>query len=228
MSMVRWDPWGDMVSLRDAMDRLVSESFVPSRGQSSSGGLAVDVQEKDNEFVVTTPMPGVKPDDIDISVLGDMLRIRGERREQHQQGSQQGSQQSGQQSGQQGKQTAASSQQSSQQQTQKSNQQGDQQGSSGQRWLLREQRFGSFERMVRLPTAVKAEDAKADLNDGVLTITLPKAESARQRRIPVQAGSHGQGQEIEVESGNSSGSSGSSSKNKQQNQQNQQSQQVHS
>jgi HSP20 family protein len=202
------------------MDRLVSESFVPSRGQSSSGGLAVDVQEKDNEFVVTTPMPGVKPDDIDISVLGDMLRIRGERREQHQQGSQQGSQQ--------GKQTAASSQQSSQQQTQKSNQQGDQQGSSGQRWLLREQRFGSFERMVRLPTAVKAEDAKADLNDGVLTITLPKAESARQRRIPVQAGSHGQGQEIEVESGNSSGSSGSSSKNKQQNQQNQQSQQVHS
>lgn len=210
MSMVRWDPWGDMVSLRDAMDRLVSESFVPSRGQGGSGGLAVDVQEKDNEFVVTTPMPGVKPDDIDISVLGDILRIRGERREQHQQSSPQ--------SGQQGKQSQTNSQQSSQQQTQQSNQQGTQQG-SGQRWILREQRFGSFERMVRLPTAVKADEAKADLNDGVLTITLPKAESARQRRIPVQAGSRGQGQEIEVESGNADSSSSASTKKSQQSQQ---------
>jgi HSP20 family protein len=200
------------------MDRLVSESFVPTRGQSGgTGGLAVDVQEKDNEFVVTTPMPGVKPDDVDISILGDTLRIRGERREQRQEGGPQSNQQTSQKNTQQSTQTQASKQQSSQQAGQQSNQQGTQQGATGQRWILREQRFGSFERMVRLPTTVKADEAKADLDDGILTITLPKAESARQRRIPVQAGSKGQGQEIEVESGNSG------NKNKQQNQQNQQS-----
>jgi HSP20 family protein len=158
MSITRWDPWSDMVSLRDAMDRLMSESFVRARGGEGATGatLAVDIREQDDQFVVTAPMPGVKPDDVEITALGDTLRIRCERRESREVG-------------------------------------GDE-----KRWILREQRFGSFERTVRLPTAVKADQANADFADGILTITLPKAEHARERKIPVRTGS-GQEQEIPVE-----------------------------
>jgi len=74
--------------------------------------------------------------------------------------------------------------------------------SEEQRWILREQRFGSFERMINLPTAVKADQANAEFADGILTITLPKAEHARERKIPVRA-SGGQEQEIPVETGDS-------------------------
>ncbi len=53
-------------------------------------------------------------------------------------------------------------------------------------WRLRERRYGAWQRSVRLPYAVRSDKAKAELKDGILTITLPKAESARPgRRIAV-------------------------------------------
>ena len=168
MSITRWDPWGDIVSLREAMNNLLEESFVrPRQGQGVAGapaGLALDVRETPEAFVVTASVPGVPAENVDITILGDMLRIRGERREEREEGGQ------------------------------------------NERWLLRERRFGSFERTVSLPTAVKADAATADFKDGVLTITLPKAEEAKPRSIPVRGGSAGvaapsQPQEIEVQSG---------------------------
>ncbi|MGH2618614.1 MAG: Hsp20/alpha crystallin family protein, partial [Thermomicrobiales bacterium] len=72
MSITRWDPWSDMVSLRDAMDRLLAESVVRPRGEGGGmSSLAVDVYEKGDDFVITTPVPGVVPDDVEISMLGD-------------------------------------------------------------------------------------------------------------------------------------------------------------
>jgi HSP20 family protein len=147
MSMTRWDPWGEMVSLRDAMDRLLSESFIRPRGETSSGtmgSLAVDVREVGDNFEITAPIPGMSPDDLEITVLGDAVRIRGERRDQRQE------------------------------------------GGEGHRWLMREQRFGAFERTVRLPSPVKADAANAEFKDGMLTISLPKTEEAKERRIPIQ------------------------------------------
>jgi HSP20 family protein len=165
MSITRWDPWGDMVSLRDAMDRLLSESFIrPRGGEGTSGSLAVDVQERGDDFVVSAPIPGVAPDDVEITVLGDTVRIRGERREQREE------------------------------------------GGEGQRWLIREQRYGSFERMVRLPSPVKADAAKAEFKDGMLTITLPKTEEAKERRIPVHGGQQtGRGQDVPIEAAGGAG-----------------------
>lgn len=150
MNMARWDPWGEMVSLRDAMERLLSDSFVRGRGDgggSSGNLLSIDVREQGDNFVISAPTPGVGPDDVDITVRGDMVRIRGERKDQHEA------------------------------------------GGEDQRWLMREQRFGAFERVVRLPSPVSAEGAHADFKDGILTVTLPKTEESKERRIPVQAGS---------------------------------------
>lgn len=56
----------------------------------------------------------------------------------------------------------------------------------GKRFHRREWRYGSFTRTVPLPTAVKADQAKAQLKDGVLTITLPKGEHAKIKQIPIQ------------------------------------------
>ena len=54
-------------------------------------------------------------------------------------------------------------------------------------WHLREQRWGSFERSVALPTNVVADRANADFENGILTITLPKAEEAKPKTITVKA-----------------------------------------
>lgn len=148
MSITRWDPWGEAVSLRQAMDSLLQESIV--RPRAGSGGatavsLALDIEERGDDFVITTPIPGMKPENVEISVLGDTLRIRAERRDERRQ-------------------------------------EGD-----GKRWLLREQHYGAFERTVTLPSAVKADQANAEFADGILTITLPKAEETEERRIPIQA-----------------------------------------
>jgi HSP20 family protein len=54
-------------------------------------------------------------------------------------------------------------------------------------YRIREHRWGSFERSVGLPTQVILEKAKAEFEDGVLTVTLPKAEEVKPKTITVKA-----------------------------------------
>jgi HSP20 family protein len=54
-------------------------------------------------------------------------------------------------------------------------------------WHIREQRWGSFERSIALPTEVTADKAAADFENGILTITLPKAEEVKPKTISVKA-----------------------------------------
>jgi HSP20 family protein len=85
-NLVRWDPVRDMMSLREAMDRLFEESFVRPRGMlapvEGAVTLALDVFESDDDVTVRASIPGVNPDDIDISVTGDVLTIKGETSEE--------------------------------------------------------------------------------------------------------------------------------------------------
>lgn len=167
MGGARWDPWNDIISLREAMSNLLEESFVrPRPGAASAAGLALDVRETGAGYEVTASVPGVAPDDVEITVLGDTLRIRGERRDPHETGA-----------------GADGTQPQDQNQG---------------RWLVRERRFGAFERTVSLPTAVRADAAHADFKDGVLTVTLPKADEAKPRAIPVRGAAPAAPQEIEV------------------------------
>ena len=150
MSIQRWDPFRDIVSLREAMNNLMEESFVrPRAGMIAlTGGMALDVRESDDSYIIETIIAGAKPEDVDISVLGDTLRITAEVKDEGER--------------------------------------------HGEKWLLRERRFGHFERSLTLPTQVKADEATADFADGVLTITLPKAEAARPRSIQVRGITSGQ------------------------------------
>ncbi|MFO7271596.1 Hsp20/alpha crystallin family protein [Sphaerobacter thermophilus] len=167
MSITRWDPWSEMMSLREAMDQLLRESFVrPATSMLRSGslgmGIPLDVRETDDAYIVKATMPGVRPDDVSIQITGNTLQISGETREEYEQS------------------------------------EGAEEGRDRGTWLVRERRYGRFERTITLPTDVKADQAQATLEHGVLTLRLPKAEEARARRIPVQSGTGAQ--QIEAQS----------------------------
>jgi HSP20 family protein len=78
----RWEPFQEMISLREAMDRLFEESLVRPFGQSTSAladnQLAVDIYKDKDQLVVKAAVPGIDPDDLDISISGDVLKIQGE------------------------------------------------------------------------------------------------------------------------------------------------------
>ena len=146
-NLIRWEPMRDAVTLRDAMDRLFDEAFTRPwglmDGGRGAGGPAVDMYQTDNEVVVKAAVPGMKPEDVQISITGDMLTIKGE--------------------------TQANS------------------DTQEKAYHIREHRWGSFERVVGLPTAVVSEKAQAEFENGILTITLPKAEEVKPKMISVKA-----------------------------------------
>jgi len=87
--ITRWDPFTEMSSLRRAMERVFDEPFaLRSPFGSSNGGSSlfpIDLYETNDDVVVEASLPGVKPDDIDISVTGQLLTLKGEAKEEHEQ-----------------------------------------------------------------------------------------------------------------------------------------------
>ena len=80
-SLIKWEPLNDLVSLRDAMDHLFADSFVRTRGLPAVFGaeaLALDMYETADSVVVKTAVAGVKPEEIDVTISGDVLTIKGE------------------------------------------------------------------------------------------------------------------------------------------------------
>ena len=147
-NITRYDPLGEMVSLRSAMDRLFEDSFVsPLSWRTIGGGDAItptiDVHETPDELVVTAALPGMRADDVEITMTGQTLTLRGEFKADE--------------------------------------------NIKQEQYLYRERRFGSFSRTVQLPTRVQGDQAKADFTDGILTLTIPKAEEVKPRQIRINA-----------------------------------------
>lgn len=84
MSITRWNPLQEMLSLREAMNQLLEQSVISpdtagGRGaQGAMQNLAVDVSEQDDAYEVTASLPGVDQDDIQVTVQGETLTIRAE------------------------------------------------------------------------------------------------------------------------------------------------------
>lgn len=67
------------IRLTEMMDRLFDESFGRSYGApAETFGIAMDVQAKDDEFIVYANLPGLRPEDLNIEVLGNSVTVRGE------------------------------------------------------------------------------------------------------------------------------------------------------
>ncbi len=146
MTMRRWEPLSPL-GLREAMDRLFEESFIePARfwswPQAQMGNLPLDVYQTDDHVMVKASIPGVSPEEVDISITGDMLTIKGEHKEETE--------------------------------------------AKEDDYFRKERRFGAFSRSVTIPVPVQGDKADATFQDGVLRISMPKAEEARPKQIKVK------------------------------------------
>ena len=81
-NITRYDPFGEMVTLRHAMDRLFEDSYVsPLTWRTLDGEMlspALDVHQTSDDIIVQAALPGLKADDVDITITGQTLTIRGE------------------------------------------------------------------------------------------------------------------------------------------------------
>ena len=83
MAIIRWDPFRDMVTLREKMNRLF-EDYSPARTEeknivAGSWAPSVDIYEAENELVLTAELPGIKEEDIEIKLEDNTLTIKGDR-----------------------------------------------------------------------------------------------------------------------------------------------------
>jgi HSP20 family protein len=129
-----WPTFGRLASLQDELDRLFE---APLTGWAP----ALDVHEDKDNFIVRLEVPGMKREDIEVSLQEGALVISGERKEAPL-----------------GEETTVHRQ---------------------------ERYYGKFSRVLTLPAAVAGDKVKAQYKDGILTVTLPKAEEAKPKTIAV-------------------------------------------
>ncbi len=88
MAIVRWEPFRDLVSIQDRMNRIFDEAFrgVPRAGAEEDWALggtwapAVDIYEQEGNLVLKAELPGIDPKDVDVRVENNVLTLRGERK----------------------------------------------------------------------------------------------------------------------------------------------------
>jgi len=129
-----WPTFGRLASLQDELDRLFES---PLTGWAP----ALDVHEDADSFTISTELPGLKREDIGVSLQDGALVISGERKAEKLE--------------------------------------------DGVEVHRQERFYGKFQRALTLPAPVAADKVKAQYKDGVLTVTLPKAEEAKPKQIDV-------------------------------------------
>lgn len=78
-NLTRYNPFSDVISLRDAMDRLFEDSFISRAPGSWSGrGVAANLYETPEGFILQVPMPGTNPEDVEITAQQDTLTLKWE------------------------------------------------------------------------------------------------------------------------------------------------------
>jgi HSP20 family protein len=84
-NLTRFDPFNDMLTLREAMSQLFEESFVaPSTSRRGQGGFspAIDLSETADGYLVEVALPGLKPEDVQVTVENNVMTIKGELRQE--------------------------------------------------------------------------------------------------------------------------------------------------
>jgi HSP20 family protein len=126
------------------MDRWLQQG-ISGTGQLLSSmrpdSIPMDVIEHDDSFEVRASVPGVKPEDVEVTVQGERVTIRAEVRADEER--------------------------------------------RGDNWLMREHRYGTTQRSITLPVPVSSDNAEARIENGVLTLRLPKVQGTQARRITV-------------------------------------------
>ena len=158
--MIGSSPVNEVLSLRQAMDQLLNESFVSSpfrtlwsrSGVGSTGGkgtfaLPLDVYTTQEAAVIVAAVPGLRPEDLNVAFHNGTVVLSGEI--QHE---------------------------------------AEREDAKGATWYLQELWSGRFQRAVSLPFPVDLDKAEATWEQGIVRIVLPKAEQAKPKTIPIKAG----------------------------------------
>ena len=145
MGIVRYDPFRDLRTLQEEVNRLFSTNLTRAFGDEGIGRGAwapsVDIYENKDQIVLEAELPGMKQEDFDLSIENNVITLRGERRFEK--------------------------------------------TDETDNYHRVERSYGSFTRSFTLPPTVSGEGAKAEYNNGVLRVTLPKREEAKSRKIEV-------------------------------------------
>ncbi len=133
--------------VNDELDNLLEGFFRPLRRRTENGAAAgavpaMDVTERDNEYVIRMDMPGVSREDIDITLAEGVLTVSGEVKRQHEE-------------------------------------------KAGDRLIREERCYGKLSRSVRLGSHIDDKKVSASYKDGVLELTLPKAEEMKPKKITI-------------------------------------------
>lgn len=146
MAVVKWDPFRDLLSIQDRMNKLFEQTLSRSRGEegiaASTWAPAVDIYETPDTIVMKAELPGLTREDIEIQIRDNTLTLKGERR------------------------FAKDVQE--------------------ENYLRIERAYGAFQRSFTLPATVQQEKTRAVFRDGVLELTLPKAEGAKPKKIAIE------------------------------------------
>jgi HSP20 family protein len=146
MAVVKWDPFRDLLSIQDRMNRLFEQTLSRSRSEegiaASTWTPTVDIYETPETIVLKAELPGLSREDIEIQIRDNALTLKGERR------------------------FAKDVQQ--------------------ENYLRIERAYGAFQRSFTLPATIQQDKIRAVFRDGVLELTLPKAEEAKPKKIAIE------------------------------------------
>ena len=129
----RWDPFEEIRKTQERLN-LLFEDFMPMKkwGGRNVFTPAIDIKDGENKLLVTTDLPGINKEDIELNLKEDMLEISAKSRKETE--------------------------------------------TEEEGYIRKEREYTHFYRAVRLPIRVKEEGSTAKIENGVLTITLPKME----------------------------------------------------
>jgi HSP20 family protein len=142
--LARWDPFQEMMTLRNAVDRLFDASMQPldTTTRPLAWGMPLDVIENEEAYLVKANIPGIDPKDIEITFTNNVLTIKGEVKSEEE--------------------------------------------VNETRYHMRERRFGAFSRSISLGDRINSDKIAAAYENGVLTLSLPKAEEIKPKRIEIK------------------------------------------
>ena len=145
MNIIRWDPFRDLATLRERMNRLFEETYT-SRGEekdlvASTWNPSVDIYETENALVMKAELPGIDENDIELKIEDNTLTLKGDRKFEKE--------------------------------------------TKEENYHRIERSYGSFYRSFTLPRNIDQDKIKAECENGILKVTLPKKAELKPKKVKI-------------------------------------------
>lgn len=146
MDLISWNPWNEMVSLRERVNAMLGDSLFHSPRREDDGAMglwypSVDMFDQDDKVVIKAELPGLEKKDVNLEINNGVLTLKGERKYDNE--------------------------------------------VKEEDFYRREMSYGKFIRSFTLPAEVDADKIKAEFQNGLLTVEVPKSEAHKPKQIKI-------------------------------------------